>query len=63
MGEVSLVLVLMGNFNLPDVLWKCRNTAEKKQSRRFLDCVEENFHTFSSRNQPLMAWMGVLFAG
>ncbi|KAK4808570.1 LOW QUALITY PROTEIN: hypothetical protein QYF61_009873 [Mycteria americana] len=40
----SLALVLMGNFNLPDVCWKY-NTAERKQSRRFLECVEDNFLT------------------
>jgi len=37
-----LALVLVGNFNLPDICWKY-NTAERKQSRRFLECVEENF--------------------
>ncbi|GAB0207545.1 hypothetical protein GRJ2_003220200 [Grus japonensis] len=40
----SLALVLMGDFNLPDVCWKY-NTAERKQSRRFLECVEDNFLT------------------
>ncbi|TRZ08903.1 hypothetical protein HGM15179_018207, partial [Zosterops borbonicus] len=46
LGEVSqsLALVLMGNFNLPHVCWKY-NTAERRQSRRFLECVEENFLT------------------
>ena len=46
LGEVSqsLALVLMGDFNLPDVCWQY-NTAERKQSRRFLDCVEDNFLT------------------
>ena len=34
----------MGDFNLPDICWKY-NTAEKKQSRRFLECVEDNFLT------------------
>ena len=34
----------MGDFSLPDVSWKY-NTAERKQSRRFLECVEENFLT------------------
>ena len=44
LGEVSqvLALVLVGEFNLPDV---CRNAAERKQSRRFPQCVEENFLT------------------
>ncbi|KAK4813301.1 hypothetical protein QYF61_023452 [Mycteria americana] len=38
LGEASrsLALVLVGNFNLPDVCWKY-NTAERKQSRRFLE--------------------------
>jgi len=31
----SLVLVLVGDFNLPDIYWKY-NTAERKQSRRFV---------------------------
>ncbi|GAB0208010.1 hypothetical protein GRJ2_003266700 [Grus japonensis] len=46
LGEVSqsLALVLMGDFNLPDVCWKY-STAERKQSRRFLECVENNFLT------------------
>ncbi|GAB0182802.1 mitochondrial enolase superfamily member 1 [Grus japonensis] len=34
----------MGDFNLPDVCWKY-NIAERKQSRRFLECVEDNFLT------------------
>ncbi|KAK4824398.1 hypothetical protein QYF61_014058 [Mycteria americana] len=46
LGEVSrsLALVLVGDFNLPDVCWKY-NTAERKQSRRFLERVEDNFLT------------------
>ncbi|GAB0199184.1 mitochondrial enolase superfamily member 1 [Grus japonensis] len=40
----SLAVVFMGDFNLPDVCWKY-NTAEKKQSRRFLEHVEDNFLT------------------
>ncbi|KAK4829727.1 hypothetical protein QYF61_006188 [Mycteria americana] len=45
-GEASrsLALVLVGDFNLPDVCWKY-NTAERKQSRRFLECVADNFLT------------------
>ncbi|XP_069725252.1 uncharacterized protein [Phaenicophaeus curvirostris] len=44
LGIVSrlLPLVLVGDFNLPDICWKS-NTAERKQSRRFLECVEDNF--------------------
>ncbi|KAK4806799.1 hypothetical protein QYF61_005595 [Mycteria americana] len=46
LGEASrsLALVLVGDFNLPDVCWKY-NTAERKQSRRFLKCVADNFLT------------------
>ncbi|KAK4810957.1 hypothetical protein QYF61_013365 [Mycteria americana] len=46
LGEASqsLALVLVGDFNLPDVCWKY-NTAERKQSRRFLECVTDNFLT------------------
>ncbi|KAK4816789.1 hypothetical protein QYF61_022901 [Mycteria americana] len=46
LGEVSqsLALVLVGDFNLPDVCWKY-NTEERKRSRRFLECVEDNFLT------------------
>jgi len=40
----SLALILVGDFNLPDVCWKY-NTAERKQSRKFLECVEDNFLT------------------
>jgi len=44
LGEISqlLAIVLVGHFNLPDICWKY-NTAEWKQSRRFLECVEDNF--------------------
>ncbi|KAK4806205.1 hypothetical protein QYF61_001128 [Mycteria americana] len=46
LGEASrsLALVLMGDFNLPDVCWKY-NTAERKQSRRFLERVADNLLT------------------
>ncbi|XP_009874290.1 PREDICTED: uncharacterized protein LOC104278875 [Apaloderma vittatum] len=37
-------LVLVGDLNLPDICWKY-NTADRKQSTRFLDCVEDNFLT------------------
>ncbi|PKU34425.1 toll-interacting protein [Limosa lapponica baueri] len=40
----SLALVLVGDFNFPDVCWKY-NTAEREQSQRFLECVEDNFLT------------------
>jgi len=43
LGKVSqsLALIFMGDFNLLDMCWKY-NTAERKQSRRFLECVEDN---------------------
>ncbi|KAK4811052.1 hypothetical protein QYF61_016338 [Mycteria americana] len=46
LGEASrsLALVLVGDFNLLDVCWKY-NTAERKQSRRFLERVADNFLT------------------
>ena len=40
----SLALVLVGDFTLPDIFWKY-NTVEKKQSRRFPECMEDNFLT------------------
>ncbi|PKU29997.1 hypothetical protein llap_19699 [Limosa lapponica baueri] len=44
LGEVSrsLALVLVGDFNLPDISW-AHNMAEREQSRRFLECVGDNF--------------------
>ncbi|KAK4828864.1 hypothetical protein QYF61_000992 [Mycteria americana] len=46
LGEASrpVALVLVGDFNLPDVCWQY-NTAERKQSRGFLECVADNFLT------------------
>ncbi|GAB0175756.1 hypothetical protein GRJ2_000040800 [Grus japonensis] len=38
----SQALVLMGDFNHPDICWR-GNTAGHKQSRRFLECVDDNF--------------------
>ncbi|KAF4802263.1 hypothetical protein TURU_027417 [Turdus rufiventris] len=38
----SSALVLVGNFNLPDISWEL-NTAKKRQSKKFLECVEDNF--------------------
>ncbi|GAB0206109.1 hypothetical protein GRJ2_003076500 [Grus japonensis] len=35
-------LVLMGDFNHPDICWR-DNAAERKQSRKFLECVNDNF--------------------
>lgn len=44
--EVSklLALLLMGNFNLPDICWEY-STPERKTSRRILDCVQDKFLT------------------
>ena len=38
----SQALVLMGDFNHPNICWR-DNTAGHKQSRRFLECVDDNF--------------------
>jgi len=38
----SQALVLMGDFNHPDICWQ-DNTARHKQSRRFLECIDGNF--------------------
>ncbi|GAB0179892.1 hypothetical protein GRJ2_000454500 [Grus japonensis] len=32
----------MGDFNHPDICWR-DNAAEHKQSRKFLECVDDNF--------------------
>ncbi|XP_071881468.1 uncharacterized protein [Anas platyrhynchos] len=40
----SSALVLVGDFNFPDISWK-HNTAQRKQSRRFLESVEDSFLT------------------
>lgn len=37
-----LPLIILGDFNLPDVCWEY-NTTERKQSRRFLECMEDKF--------------------
>lgn len=46
MGEVSQspALVLVHDFDLLDNCWKY-NTAVRKQSKRLLECVEDNFQT------------------
>ncbi|GAB0209274.1 mitochondrial enolase superfamily member 1 [Grus japonensis] len=38
----SQALVLMGDFNHPDICWR-DNAAGHKQSRKFLECVDDNF--------------------
>ncbi|RMC15950.1 hypothetical protein DUI87_08157 [Hirundo rustica rustica] len=40
--SVSSALVLVGDFNLPDICWEL-NTAEKRRSRKCLECMEDNF--------------------
>lgn len=44
LADVSALpaLVLVGDFNLPDIYWKL-NTAERMQTGRFLECVQKNF--------------------
>ncbi|PKU42878.1 adaptin ear-binding coat-associated protein 1 [Limosa lapponica baueri] len=44
LGEISqsFATVLVGDFNLPDICWEY-NMADREQSRRFLECVEDNF--------------------
>jgi len=43
-GEVSRskALVLMGDFNHPDIFWR-ENASGHRQSRRLLECVDDNF--------------------
>jgi len=43
-GEASCskALVLMGNFNHPDICWR-DNTAGHRQARSFLECIADNF--------------------
>ncbi|GAB0177254.1 hypothetical protein GRJ2_000190600 [Grus japonensis] len=38
----SQALALMGDFNHPGICWR-DNAAEHKQSRKFLECVDDNF--------------------
>ncbi|KAK4810519.1 LOW QUALITY PROTEIN: hypothetical protein QYF61_004482, partial [Mycteria americana] len=40
----SQALILLGDFNHPDICWKS-STASCKQSRRLLECIEDNFLT------------------
>ncbi|RMB89646.1 hypothetical protein DUI87_33969 [Hirundo rustica rustica] len=44
LGNVSgsSALVLVSDFNLPDICWEL-NIAEKRQSRKFFECMEDNF--------------------
>ncbi|KAK4824925.1 hypothetical protein QYF61_021545 [Mycteria americana] len=43
-ASCSQALVLMGNFNHPDICWR-DNTAGHMQSRRFQECIDDNFLT------------------
>ncbi|RMC22386.1 hypothetical protein DUI87_00700 [Hirundo rustica rustica] len=59
LGSVSRssALVLVGDFNLPDICWEL-NTAEKRQSRKFLECMEDKFLLqLVSRRGKHTAWM------
>jgi len=40
----SPALILVGDFNFPGICWKY-DTAQRKQSKRFLECVEDSFLT------------------
>ena len=46
LGEVSrsLPLVLVGDFNFPDICW-IYDTADREQSQTFLECVGDSFLT------------------
>jgi len=41
-ASLSQALVLLGDFNHPDICWKS-NTASCRQSSGFLECIEDNF--------------------
>jgi len=47
----SLALVLVGDFNLLDICWK-HNKAERKQSRRFLESVEDDNFLMQLVSEP-----------
>ena len=63
LAEVSqlLPLVLVGDFNLLDICWKY-NTAERKPSTRFLECVEKKVGstTYRRKGGQLKRSTGVL---
>ena len=40
----SPALILLGDFNLPDICWEY-NKEQRKQSKRFLACMEDSFLT------------------
>ncbi|GAB0202744.1 hypothetical protein GRJ2_002740000 [Grus japonensis] len=41
-ASCSQALVLMGDFNHPDICWR-DNAAECKEPKKFLECVDDNF--------------------
>ncbi|GAB0203436.1 hypothetical protein GRJ2_002809200 [Grus japonensis] len=41
-ASCSQALILLGDFNHPDICWKS-STASCRQSRRLLECIEDNF--------------------
>ena len=57
-GEASRskALVLMGDFNHPDICWR-DNTAGHRQARRFLECVEVRCWTLFSPTRR--GWWGM----
>ncbi|KAM9590503.1 uncharacterized protein ACIBXB_005763 [Morphnus guianensis] len=56
----SCARVLVRDFNFPDVCWKY-NTAVSKQSRRFLECVEDNFLTQLVAEMKILASKECMF--
>ncbi|TRZ07701.1 hypothetical protein HGM15179_019408 [Zosterops borbonicus] len=56
----SPALVLVGDFNLPDICWEL-NTAEKRQSREFLECIEDNLLQLVSEPTRGRAMLDLLF--
>jgi len=50
----SQSLVLLGDFNHPDICWKS-SMVSCRQSRRFLECIEDDF--FSQILTPLLDLM------
>ncbi|PKU42006.1 hypothetical protein llap_7684 [Limosa lapponica baueri] len=53
----SQALVLMGDFSHPDICWR-NNTAGHKQSRRFLEYVDDNFLLQGTEEQRRGAVLG-----
>jgi len=48
-------LILIGDFNFSDICWKY-NTAQRKQSKRFLECVEDSLRSLRSWCESLPGW-------